>query len=106
MHAPRVALLLAVLAGSAHADPPKHFKNGGTVTTPKGVTVVLPPGYYITEPDYNRLDVELRRLQEAETRLAAENASLRKSASTDWLRWFAIGAVVGAAGVTGYVVWK
>ena len=41
----------------------------------------LPPGRFLAEPTWARLDDEVRRLQDAEVRLTAENASLRKDAA-------------------------
>lgn len=41
--------------------------------------VQLGQGYFMDEPTYSILDAEMRRLQDAETRLKAENASLRAS---------------------------
>lgn len=39
----------------------------------------LRPGRYLDDDAWAKLDAETRRLQTAETRLAAENASMRKS---------------------------
>lgn len=40
----------------------------------------LPAGRFLAEPGWSALDLEMRRLQDAETRLTAENTSLRKNA--------------------------
>jgi len=52
------------------------------------------------ESTWSRLDTEMRRLQDAETRLTAENESLRESANEIGFGWYALGAalVVGFAG--------
>ncbi len=47
----------------------------------------LPPGYYLAEPAWNQIDAELRRAQDAETRLAAENKVFRKYAASGDLGW-------------------
>ena len=49
--------------------------------------VQLAEGYFMDEPTYNKLDVEMKRLQDAETKLAAENASLRKSVVNSQPAW-------------------
>lgn len=57
--------------------------------------VALAPGYYLSTPKFNILDTEMRRLQDQETRLIAENNSLRSSA--DSVPWpvLAVAASVG-----------
>jgi hypothetical protein len=67
-----------LLTSSATAGP-LHLKSGSSVKTDGGSDLRLPPGYFLTEPDWSKLDAELRRLQNAETRLDAENKSMRKS---------------------------
>lgn len=60
----------------------------------------LPPGHFVDQATWLRLDVELRRAQDAETRLAAENTSLRASAA-GWqpgLYTLAGAVLVGLAG--------
>jgi hypothetical protein len=79
------------LATSAAADPapepgiatsPIHLLSPATVTTEGGTELALPAGVYILEqPAWFALDAEFKRLQDAETRLDAENASLRASAA-------------------------
>lgn len=50
--------------------------------TPIGCTP-LSEGYFMNETTFDKLDIEVRRLQDAEHRLRAENTSLRASA-TSW----------------------
>ncbi len=79
---PRTVCRPAELAG----DPP--------------VCRALPPGRFLDEPAYQAVHTELERLQTAEVRLGAENASLRKSAegwSPGW-RTLAITFVTGVVG--------
>lgn len=88
-------LLVLGLAREVHADDappaalapveidlskPLHFRLSPTITSAGGRILVPPPGYYIADADFARLDAELRRAQDAETRLSAENLSLRASA--------------------------
>lgn len=86
MKSSRLATLAAVMtllaATRAHGDPEKqeiiHIKSRFEVRTERGSVVTLDPGYYVPEPAWDDLDLEMRRLQDAETRLKAENESLRK----------------------------
>jgi hypothetical protein len=41
----------------------------------------LPPGHFVDQNVWTALDTEIKRAQNAETRLAAENKALRESAS-------------------------
>lgn len=43
----------------------------------------LPPGRFLDEPEWSKLDTEIRRLQETETRLKAEN-NVYKNAADGW----------------------
>jgi hypothetical protein len=66
----------------------------------------LPVGTHVLEPPaWDKLDAETRRLQDAETRLTAENKSLRSQAGNGWRPgWktlttvFVVGTVLGAYG--------
>lgn len=84
-------------------DGPARLHGPSTATLDTGTRVRLPAGYFLPEPYWNALDVEMRRLQDAETRLAAENESLRSSGST-W-GWGTVGIAAGAlvAGIVGGV---
>lgn len=59
-----------------------HLRSSAHVQTEGGSDLRLPPGYYLDEPNWHKLDDEVRRLQEQETRLAAENKSLRSTVSS------------------------
>lgn len=94
------ALVVTLLAAGAAADPapepPIHLKSPSEVRTARGSELRLPPGYFLPEPTWAKLDNEIRRLQEAETRLKAENESLRAVPSTSWGSWtLAAGALAG-----------
>jgi len=92
-----VAALIILLAAitEAHADDPGYLKIGSpsTLTTEKGSVVKLPPGRFIDEPTFALLDLEVRRLQERETRLAAENKSLRETATSSRIWKFTVAAL-------------
>ena len=86
-----------VPAGHAvHVLTPSHLVSDG------GTDLRLPPSYVIDEPTWSRLDVEVRRLQDAEHRLTAENASLRKSASGWRPGWKTISLALAAGAVGGW----
>lgn len=74
-----------------------RLPNGAT--TPGGT--ILPPGFYLDPATYEKLDVEIHRLQESETRLQAERDSLAKDARPVWY-WVAGALVTGL--VAGYFI--
>jgi len=97
------AALLAASAGVAYGDPsapstatePLHLQSESHIVTKGGSELELPPGYFISEPDFDKLDTEFRRLQDQETRLEAENKSLKDSTSGWQPGWLTLaGAVV------------
>ena len=61
---------LAVAIGLALS--PTHFPEGAPCLD-------LPPGYFVPQDDWLKLDTEVRRLQGEEVRLRAENESLRRA---------------------------
>lgn len=62
--------------------------------------IELPAGRFMDEPTWLAVDAEFHRLQDAETRLGAENASLRDTAK-DWQPGWKLLAVTFAAGIVG-----
>ncbi len=92
-----LALATVLAAKDASGDPIYRIKSPSTLKTEKGSELKLPPGYFLDETTWQERDAELKRLQEQETRLKAENGSLRKSAKEDY-PWLATG-VVGAFGI-------
>lgn len=98
-----VAVVFAALlcAREAVGDDIYHVKSPSVLKTEKGSELKLPPGYFLDEQAWQERDGELKRLQEQETRLVAENVSLRKSARDDY-PWIATG-IVGAFGVAAGV---
>lgn len=76
-------------------DEPLQFVVGPRCTVGP-VAVSLAPGRFLPEPVWSRLDAEVRRLQDAETRLGAENASFRKQAAEAGPGWGTVALVVAA----------
>lgn len=99
------AALVAALLVSRDADADIwHLKSASTLRTEKGSELQLPPGYFLDEETWQERDLEMRRLQEQEARLAAENKSLRESA--DFPPWasVALGVAGIALGVTAMIL--
>ncbi len=107
----RTLIAAAVVIALAHKDAGAddsvawtHLKTQSTVVTGGGSVLVLPPGYFAPEETWITYDLEMKRLQERETRLAAENASLRKSADEISFGWKTLGVVAVVAFTVGGVV--
>jgi hypothetical protein len=103
---PRVAIIAAllILETRAAADPILHIKSPSTLTTEKGSTLRLPPGYFLDEPTWKDKDAHVRAVEDDLTRKNAENASLRKSASKQWFDWKVVVAAAAAGFAAGAVV--
>ncbi len=99
-----VAVATVLVSREAHGEI-YHLKSPSTLETEKGSVLQLPPGYFMDEPTWDERDREMRRLQDQETRLGAENRSLRESA--DGFPWVTTG-VVGILGsaLGAVVVWS
>lgn len=101
----RIALAVALAAlhvARAAADPETdtvHVQSSSHLVSTGGSELDLPPGYFVPEEKWDALDLEVKRLQDRETQLDAENRSLRDSASA-WPGWqVTLAAVlVGVAG--------
>ncbi len=94
-----VTLLLATRAAAEPPPAPTHFTVPVTCqddATPPH-TIRLDPGYYLDADTWDYLDTRVRELQNAETRLTAENKSLRDSAGGAGWWWVAAGVTLGAA---------
>lgn len=86
---------------AAEPDPPMEFKTPATCQTDGGSTVRVSPGVYMSTETWERLDTEVRRLQESETRLRAERDSILDD--VDASRWkFVVGAASGI--VVGFAI--
>lgn len=66
---------------------PIHVTVPSTLTTDSGTELHLPPIYLMSEPQWEHLDAEVKRLQDAETRLTAENKVLQSSDSGPSIGW-------------------
>lgn len=86
------------LAGAEHIETPS------TLTSEGGSVLKLPPGYFFDEPSFLTVDREFRRLQTAETRLTAENASMKQSLGSWQPGWWTLaGVFVGGCALGWYV---
>lgn len=110
-----IAALVLLAPATAHADeirppaeelPEPHvvLKTGeGILWAPGGRDFVLPVGTHILAPPaWSELDLEFKRLQEAEVRLTAENKSFRATAS-EWRPGWKTIALTLAVGLAGGV---
>lgn len=104
-----VGVLLASASAAADPDPTSppavpiltdwlHFNTPAHVVTDGGADLRIPMGYFLDEPTWAKREVELKRLQDAETRLTAENTSFRASASS-WQPGWVTAAIVFAGGL-------
>jgi hypothetical protein len=110
----QLALTMALLAFEADAEgdpaPPTFAHLQSTRLACLGVLpmvsdcITLPSGYFLDEPTYVKLDNELRRLQDTETRLVAENASLRAAAQTWKPGWITLTTTLVVGIVAGVYI--
>lgn len=98
-----IALLIILATSRAAAEPVNlHMRTPSTCETEGGSHLQLPPGYFMDEPTRDELDRETRHLQDAETRLRAENRSLRGSLASwqpGWIVLVSTAAVALALGI-------
>jgi hypothetical protein len=116
-------LVFAALARSAFGDPapatpppvatsapvptavPHNFLHISVpwhLSTDSGTKLDLPPGYVLDEPSFSKLDIELKRLQDVETRLTAANASL-VTATSGWTPgWWTLATVTLSSIAAGW----
>lgn len=66
-------------ATNATAEPTRVLTPSRIITDAGSERRFEGPVYILPEKDYNALDIELKRAQNAETRLKAENESLKES---------------------------
>lgn len=98
-----VALMATLLATRAAGEPAPSTapvmvctKESITLRADAGQEMRVPPGCYLPAPTYAAVDGEMRRLQDETTKLAAENESLRESASESPWGWGTLTALVTA----------
>jgi hypothetical protein len=99
------ALAVLLLASAATAEPERlDVDVPSRLMLEDGRGILVPPGSLILWPS-ERAAVEARvaDLQSQRTRLAAENASLRKQAG-DGISWRATLVLVGLAAVSGVAI--
>lgn len=109
----KVGAVLLILAASsrAAADPAPdtsdyvHIAAASLVRTDTGSEMRLPPGYFLSEPAHDRVDAEFRRLRDLETKLVAENKSLRASAQEWQPGWKLLTAALVAGFAGGLYVY-
>jgi hypothetical protein len=105
------AAVLASLATRAAADAPKpapppdlthyvHLESASHVRTVNGSESDLPPGYFLDEPTWAKVDADVKATQDLQTRLLAENASMRKTLAGWQPGWY----LLVAAGVGGILL--
>jgi len=97
-----VVVLVSLTSTHAAADSLLHFKTPAVCKTNGGSTVHILPGRYIPEPEWIRIDEMFKELEDDNTRLKAENASLLEEPpwSPGWK--FAIGAFLIGTGAGAY----
>ena len=79
---------------------PVHILTPAEVHTQGGSDINLPPGYFLTEPDWNVLDSQVKDLQDDKTRLTAQNNAFRNAPGPGW--WILVAGTVGLlVGVSG-----
>lgn len=108
------ALLFVALPAKADPAPPEpeptpivgaaHIASASTVHTDGGSVLRLPPGYFSDEDNWHRLDVEMRRLQDAETQLRVENKTLRASMETWQPGWKTLVLTLATGVAAGWYV--
>ncbi len=105
-------LIGTLLASSSVAADPEPMptthlwmrSGDGLLHTTSGHDYVIPKDSHILNPEgYGLIDLEFKRLQDAETRLGAENKSLRSSA--DSFPWVSTLVGVGIGLVAGTYLW-
>lgn len=98
--------LVGVLAAREASGDVWHIKTPSVVVTEKGSKLDLPPGYFLDEEAWRERDLELKRLQEQETRLKAENRSLRKTVAADAIPWRVIVCAMAFGAAAGIIGWQ
>jgi hypothetical protein len=99
------ALLVIFLARSA-AGEPLRLRSPSTVKTDGASELRLPPGYFLEESDWNRLDLEVKRLQDAETRLTVENKTLTDGRPGAWAGWETVAGAFLLGTFAGWVAFR
>jgi hypothetical protein len=108
---------LAALASRAAADAPKpapppdlahyvHFESAFHYKSQGGSEGDLGSGYYVDDTTWKKIDADVKATQDLQTRLLAENASMRKTLASWQPGWYVL-AVAAISGITlGWVAAK
>jgi len=105
-----VVVLTLCAASAAAADPAAapagaiHVLTSAHLVSDGGTDLRLPPSYILDEPTWTRLDAEVRRLQDVETRLTAENTTLRASVGGWHPGWKLITSTLAVGLAVGFYV--
>ncbi len=81
---------------------PLQLLSGSVVETDGGSDLRLPPGRFLTEPVWSKFDAEIRRLQNAETNLTAQNKSLQAALGGWQPGWWTLLTMACGAGAAGW----
>ena len=91
--------------GPPAVDTPTEIGSGAACVSRSGTEFELPPGAVCVPPAWwTAADAEHKRRGDAETRLKAENESLRQSLRKRPVRWYYIAGVAAAAFALGATV--
>jgi hypothetical protein len=83
-----------------------RFQSAAVCTTEEGSEVAVPPGVYLAQETYDRIEAEYKKSQDRVTRLEAENTAL-KNYTLPPTTTLIVGALSLGAGIwAGYYIWK
>lgn len=89
-NSPAPTSVVADLGKYLHIDSAFHYKTQG------GSEGDLAAGFYFDQAEHDRVEKEWHRLQDSETRLTAENASMKKTLAGWQPGWYVLaGALLG-----------
>lgn len=94
--------VLVLVAREASGDVNLRMRTPSHLVTTGGTQLDLPPGYFEDEPTHDKLDTEVKRLQTAETRLTAENKSMKQSLATWQPGWITLAGTLLVGLATGF----
>jgi hypothetical protein len=80
----------------------EHIESPSTLKTDGGTELRLPPGYFLDEPSWDRLNTNMRALQDLDTRLMAENQSMKASLASWQPGWWVVAGAVASGIALGW----
>ena len=95
----KILIAALLLVSTVAVAEPIHFHSPSVIQS-GDIEMQLPPGYFLPEEDWLKLDTEIKRLQDIDTRLTAENDVLKKEVDKA-PNLAAIGLVIGVAVLVG-----